>query len=213
MKIYEANGNRFLFGKKDVDVVGMCQEYECDGFLKVHSHQMRIFNADGSEASLCVNGLNCFAHYLHDENEEYNVYALVIGNEIYKCEILHKNPFISTVTLKLPSIYRNFVDVGNEHMILFDEDKSQAEQLCKRFDCNISYIRVINRKCIEVVAYERGVGFTMSCGSGNIACGYYCYVNDLCDSKIDILNEGGICSLDIKNDIEIKVMSRFVREI
>lgn len=213
MKLYEASGNRFIIGEDDVDVVQMCKEYECDGYLKIYSHRMQVFNADGSEASLCVNGLNCFAHYLYDAHEEYHIYALVIGNEVYKCEIAQKNPFITTLTLKIPKIYRNFVDTGNEHMILFDSTTEKAEQLCARFDCNVSYVHVINRKCIEVKTYERGVGFTLSCGSGNVASAYYCYVNDFCDAQIDVLNEGGICSINIKKDIDIKVMSQFVREI
>lgn len=213
MKIYEANGNRFILGSEEIDVVKMCEEYRCDGYLKMFSHRMSIFNADGSEALLCVNGLHCFAHYLYDENEKYDVFALVVQNEIYKCEIIQKEPFISVVTVKIPVIYRNFVDVGNEHMILLDENMENAAQLCKRFDCNISYVRIISQSCIEVKTYERGVGFTLSCGSGNIASSYYCYVNGLCDAQVNILNEGGICFIEIKDHVEMKAMSRFVQEI
>ncbi len=213
MKIYEANGNRFILGSEEIDVVQMCEKYACDGYLKIFSHRMSIYNADGSEALLCVNGLHCFAHYLYDESEKYDVFALVVQNEIYKCEILQKEPFISVVTVKIPIIYRNFVDIGNEHMILLDEDMENTAQLCKRFDCNISYVRILSQSCIEVRTYERGVGFTLSCGSGNIASSYYCYVNGLCDSQVNILNEGGVCFVDMSDEIEMKVMSRFVQEI
>ncbi len=213
MKIYEANGNRFILGEEKIDVIKMCREYECDGYLQLYSHQMKVFNADGSKASLCVNGLHCFAHDLYDKNPDYRVYALLIGSEVYKCEIESLDPFISKLTIKLPKIYRNFVDVGNDHMICFEEDKKNAEIYCQRYMCNINYVKVINRKCIEVITYEKGVGFTKSCGSGNVASSYYCYVNDLTDSCLDILNPGGICSVRIKNDIEIRCASHFVREI
>lgn len=213
MNIYEANGNRFLIGSEEIEVEKMCKEYECDGYLKVHSHRMQVFNADNSEAMLCINGLACFANYLSENKKEYKQMALVIGSEVYACEIVNHQPFICRLRVKKPKIFRNFVNVGNNHLILVDEKKDHAESLCKRFDCNISYVNILNRKCLEVVTYERGVGFTRSCGSGNLASSYYCYVNDLCDNCLDILNIGGISSVEIKTDMVIQIMSRFVREI
>ena len=103
------------------------------------------------------------------------------------------------MSVKIPVIYRNFVDVGNEHMILLDENIENAAQLCKRFDCNISYVRIISQSCIEVKTYERGVGFTLSCGSGNIASSYYCYVNGLCDSQVDVELLGGILNIQYQD--------------
>ena len=213
MKIYEVSGNRFILGSEEIDVEKMCDEYECDGYLKIVSHQMQVFNKDNSPADLCVNGLHCFTQYLYDCDSKYKVYALIIGNEVYKSEIIYVDPYISKVSVRNPKVYRNFVSVGNEHMILLDEDIESAPVLCKRYDCNISYVKIINRKCIEVNTYERGVGFTLSCGSGNIASATYCYLNDLCDDYIDVFNEGGVCSIEIGDEVEITSMSRFVREI
>lgn len=210
MKIYEANGNRFILGEEMVDVKEQCKQYLCDGFLLIHSHQMNVYNADGSQAELCLNGLHCFAHYLYDQHPEYRVYALLIGSEIYKCEILQVDPFISEVELKLPKIYRNFVDTGNEHYILFENDLSQAELLSKRYDCNVSYVKIINRKYIEVKTYERGVGFTKSCGSGNVASCYYCKFNGLCDDFVEVLNPGGVSSIQMKEKILVRTPSHQV---
>ena len=84
MKIYEVNGNRFILGEEEIDVVNMCKEHHCDGYLQVCSHQMKVMNADGTHASLCMNGLHCFTHYLYDMNEKYDVFALVIENIVYK---------------------------------------------------------------------------------------------------------------------------------
>lgn len=212
MKIYEANGNRFLIGREMIDVKKYCKETKCDGFLMIHSHSMRIFNADASEASLCVNGLHCFTHFLFDENKEYILYALLIGNEVYKCEIIQKEPFISTVEIKKPKIFRNFVDVGNEHMILLNEEDNDASRLSKRYDCNINYVNIINRKYIEVKTYEKGVGFTKSCGSGNVASSYYCLNNDLIDNYIHVFNEGGVCEIKMDENVMIQTTSRYVRD-
>lgn len=212
MKIYEANGNRFLIDRKMIDVKKCCKETKSDGFLFIHSHSMIIFNADGSKASLCVNGLHCFTHFLFDENKEYTLYALLIGNEIYKCEIVQKEPFISTVEIKKPKIFRNFVDVGNEHMILLNEQIDDASRLSKRYACNVNYVKIINQQYIEVKTYEKGVGFTKSCGSGNIASSYYCLSNDLVDDCIQVLNEGGVCEIKMHENILIQTPSQYVGE-
>ena len=209
MKIYNANRNRFLIGEEDIDVVRMCDKHKCDGYLKVYSHQMKVMNADGSTASLCVNGLHCFTHYLYDTNPEYKIYALVIDNEVYKSEILNTNPFISRITIKRPRINRNFVDVGNQHLILIDQDNKEANNLCERFNCNINYVHIRDRKCIEVTTYERGVGYTQSCGSGNIASFSYAFENDLCDNQVIVVNKGGISSIQMKDQIEMTTMSNY----
>ena len=209
MKIYNANGNRFLIGEEDIDVIQMCKEYDCDGYLKVVSHQMKIINADGSEASLCVNGLHCFTHYLYDMNHEYKVYALVIDNIVYKSEILNIKPFISKVTMNRPKIKRNFVDVGNLHLILINQDMVEDSNISKRYNCNVNHIHIKDRTCIEVTTYERGVGFTKSCGSGNIASSVYCNELDLCDNQIVVLNKGGISYVTIKDKIEIITISNY----
>lgn len=209
MKIYNSNGNRFLIGEKEIDVVKNCEKYQCDGYLKVYSHQMEVINADGSKANLCVNGLHCFTHYLYDLNPEYKIYALVIDNVVYKSEILNTNPFVSRITIRKPRINRNFVDVGNQHLVLIDQDVDEASHLCERFNCNINYVHVRNRKCIEVITYERGVGFTKSCGSGNIASFAYANENDLCDNEIIAVNQGGVCFLKMKNQIEMTAMSSY----
>lgn len=213
MKIYNTNGNRFLMGYKDIDVKKYCDEYDCDGYLKVNSHQIEVFNKDNTKANLCVNGLHCFTKFLYDINLDYKLYALVINQEIYMSEIISIDPFISKIRIKLPKIFRNFVDVGNQHMIILDNDTSEAEHYSKRYDCNVDYVNIIDRNTMKVDTYERGVGFTLSCGSGNVASAAYCYENDLCDSSIKVINKGGSCDILIEKNIEITSMSVFEREL
>ncbi len=213
MKIYNTNGNRFLMGYDDIDVKKLCNEYECDGYLKIKSHQIEVYNKDNTKANLCVNGLHCFTKFLYDIDLEYKLYALVINQEIYMSEIVSKEPFISKIRIKHPKIFRNFVDVGNQHMIILDDDMSEAENYSKRYDSNIDYVNIIDRNCIEVITYERGVGFTSSCGSGNVASAAYCYNNDLCDKSIKVINKGGTSDILIGKNIEITSNTIFERAI
>ena len=213
MKIYNTNGNRFVMGYDDIDVVKYCDEYDCDGYLKINGHEMEIINRDNSKANLCVNGLHCFTKFLYDIELDSKEYDLKVNNIIYPSKILNVDPFISKVRINPPKIYKNFVDIGNQHMIIIDDDMSEAEYLCKRYDCNINYVKIIDRNHIEVVTYERGVGYTLSCGSGNTSSAYYCYENGLCDKNIKITNRGGGCEIYIDKYIEITSISHFEREL
>jgi diaminopimelate epimerase len=67
---------------------GLCERrfsVGADGLLLVHSStvadvKMRIFNADGSEAEMCGNGIRCFAKYCYENGivpkREFNVETL-----------------------------------------------------------------------------------------------------------------------------------------
>lgn len=213
MKIYSVSGNRFMMGSEDIDVVSLCNKYECDGYLKINSHQISLFNKDNTNANLCVNGLHCFTQYLYELNQNYKIYALVMNHEVYKSEIINEYPFISKLTIKYPKIYRNFVNVGNNHMVIFENNYDKSKIYCARYDCNINYVKIINRKCIEVKTYERGVGFTLSCGSGNVSSAVYCYENDLCDYEVEVINDGGNCFISMGNTIEISSISKYEKEV
>ncbi|MDI3547597.1 MAG: diaminopimelate epimerase [Halanaerobiales bacterium] len=47
---------------------------------KENDFRMRIFNADGSEAEMCGNGIRCFSHYLREKN--------LTGKDILRVETL-----------------------------------------------------------------------------------------------------------------------------
>lgn len=215
MKIYEGCGNRFIIDEEMIPLEKIAEK-ECDGFLLFNRKEMKvtIINRDQTIATLCVNGLRCIRHYLFDQGVEDKEIVLSIEQVPYSIVLVRKNPFICTVILKIPTIYRNFVDVGNTHFICLSKDMSEAKKISQRYDCNVNYVCVKNANQICLKTYERGVGFTQSCGSGACASAFYCMENQICNPIIEVIQSGGILIVEReKNRIKVTGKSEAKHEL
>jgi diaminopimelate epimerase len=99
------------------------------------------------------------------------------------------------------------VSIGNPHCdIFFDRFPARIEwhQLGYEIEfhpffpkrINIEFIRVLNRKEIEVLFWERGVGETLSSGSGSCAAAVASILKNLTDRKVNVKTSMG--SLDVE---------------
>lgn len=210
MKIYEANGNRFIVLKENECI----EDIQVDGYILYQSNHdlFKLLNKDGTPAVFSGNGIHCYYHYLYD-----NKY--VDKNHIFKCEdkdikikLLSSHPFISQLEIDIPYMNQNYVDIGNHHYIFLDQSIDKASIYCELYDANISFISEISSKQLKVKTYEKGVGWTKSCGSGSIASSYYCFMNGLCESEVDVINEGGVQSIKISDHISHTVESKRVHQ-
>lgn len=95
------------------------------------------------------------------------------------------------------------VSIGNPHCgIFFDRFPARIEwqQLGYEIEfhpffpnrINIEFIRVLNRKEIEVLFWERGVGETLSSGSGACAAAVASILKDLTERKVDVKTTMGV---------------------
>lgn len=108
--------------------------------------QMRIFNADGSEAESCGNGLRCAAYYHHGLNKsgESHFSINLPLSEVVEANVTHTLPNQADVRLTLPSAGRyvseetvdldeislkyHRIDVGNPHAVIFLEENDVLEE-------------------------------------------------------------------------------------
>ena len=104
--------------------------------------KMRIFNADGSEAKMCGNGIRCVGKYVYDKGYTdktrltvetlSGVRALelsVSGGKVRSVSVDMGTAVVGetrTLTVDSEAVVCTPVSVGNPHAVLFTEDISSA---------------------------------------------------------------------------------------
>ncbi len=170
---------------------------------------MRIFNADGSEAEMCGNGIRCVARFLAENGEgdarRIHTIAGIIGTRV----IARDPEYLISVDMPPPKIERRavpiqnavFVNLGNPHIVIFassldDVDLAAAAHrlaTIRSFSDGVNLhvaVRESEHK-LAVRHYERGVGETASCGTGAIACAGAAIMLEMATSPIDVHVPGG----------------------
>lgn len=106
------------------------------------------------------------------------------------------------------------ISVGNPHLILFlkksipQKIKQKIGEKLEKFSLfknriNVSFAKIINELEIELEVFERGVGFTLACGSGASATAFSAYKLKSMGSKIRVKQPGGDLEITIKSDDSI----------
>lgn len=93
------------------------------------------------------------------------------------------------------------VSMGNPHAVVFVEDVKGLEiekigpwfENHKRFPrrVNTEFVRVLDRKTVEMRVWERGAGETMACGTGACAVTVACILNGLTENQVTVKLLGG----------------------
>jgi diaminopimelate epimerase len=151
--------------------------------------RMRTINTDGSEAEMCGNGIRCAARWLDEagagERLAFETAAGTIHTEViarapeYRVRVAMGTPRIASFAVPGFSD-ASFVDLGNPHVVAFCEDPRamDLEALAERLQgdprlpdgANVHVVAVENSGVLRVRHWERGVGLTMACGTGAVAC-------------------------------------------
>jgi len=173
--------------------------------------RMRLFNADGSEAKMCGNGIRCVGKYVYDKGYTRKT-ALTIETLSGLREIfLHIGPdgkvesvsvemgkavVSEAVTLdlggRIGKVTMNPVSTGNPHaVVLIDPGKPiPVRTWGPRIEkhpyfgdgVNVEFVRVIDRHTLRMRVWERGSGLTMACGTGSCASAAAAVQAGLCDA-------------------------------
>ena len=153
--------------------------------------RMRIFNADGSEAEMCGNGIRCLANYMNAINPKNNILTLETMHQLMRAEVKDSVVKISIPTPKDPICFQEvlldkpisvyLLDSGVPHAVIFvdelkDEDliliapKIRFHSLFQPEGVNVSFAKSVDEKTLKIRTYERGVeGETLACGTAAIA--------------------------------------------
>ncbi len=178
--------------------------------------RMRIFNADGSEAEMCGNGVRCVARYL-DELGAGSEFAIDTLAGRIAARVVSREPFAACVDVgpvtfpraadeesfdALGSTWRFYdVSLGNPHAVVFVPDVAAIDlaalgasaQRLARFPggTNVHVVQIENATTLRVRHFERGVGLTQACGTGAVACAAAAIVTRGLTSPVTVLVPGG----------------------
>lgn len=190
--------------------------------------KMRIFNADGSEAKMCGNGIRCVGKYVYDKgytDKNFLSIETLSGIKYLTLQIMGgrvKNvtvdmgkaktgePVALTVDDAIISLIP--VSVGNPHAVIFTEDINTAPlttlgpKIEKHKDfpdgVNVEFVEVMSADRLRMRVWERGSGVTMACGTGACASVMAAIFAGHChyDESVSVVLDGGVLKIKIADD-------------
>jgi diaminopimelate epimerase len=161
-----------------------------DGWMLVKHDAIRLFNADGSEPELSGNGTRCAAAMLVDAGIARTEVHLNTGAGLKTLSLIERHGYRflfemdmgqpkwdpDQVRYRLESHEVTIVNVGNPQCVLFaDAIPSDWEQTGAIIEAhpffhkrtNVSFVHVVDEHTLDVRFFERGVGPTLSSGTGS----------------------------------------------
>jgi diaminopimelate epimerase len=200
---------------------------------------MRIFNADGSEAQMCGNGIRCVAKYLYEcgiKKSDRLTIETAAGIKTIELTTVNGNVTQVKVEMGTPGLLRNdipmlgeneqvidvpiqvndtvlnitCVSMGNPHCITFvdDVDSVDLSVTGKAIEnhelfperINAHFVQQISADKIKMRTWERGSGETLACGTGAVATGVACVLNNLTERVISTQLPGGELTVEWTDD-------------
>lgn len=210
--------------------------------------EMEMYNADGSRAEMCGNGIRCVAKYVYDKGltDKTDISIISCGNIKY-LELFLKNGKVDTVKVnmgtpelnadKIPVIadgknkpvvdeaiivkgkeYKmTCVSMGNPHAVVFmdDVENLEIEQIGPYFEkherfpkrINTEFVKVLDRKHVQMRVWERGTGETLACGTGCCATVVSCVLNGLTDEIVSVKTLGGEIKIEWDREANLVYMT------
>lgn len=237
------NDYLYVYGQVPENVAGLCRRLSdrhfgagSDGMIFITpsdtaDFSMRIFNADGSEAEMCGNGIRCVGKYvyergltsktrlaiqtpagireliLHPGKAGIESVSVLMGHASVSAPVTlqtEKGPFLC-----LP------VSVGNPHAVIFTDDVNAVDlpdvgpviEHSKLFPhgVNVEFAEPVGLQTLRVRVWERGSGVTMACGTGACACAAAAFTAGICraDEPVHVLLDGGELQIRIDSDLSV----------
>ena len=194
----------------------------------VADFKMRIFNADGSEAKMCGNGIRCVGKYVHDKGYTDKTELTIETLSGIKTLQLHlTDGKVSSVTVDMGTvtvasertvdadgerITLTPVDVGNPHAVIFVDDAEAAPlttlgPVIERHAAfpggvNVEFVQVLRRNELRMRVWERGSGVTLACGTGACASAAAAVERGVCGcgEEIKVHLDGGTLRITVGPD-------------
>jgi len=187
----------------------------------------RLINADGSEAEISGNGTRCVAAEICSQTEESEV-VVRTGAGLKTCRLIaNRNPtFEFEIDMGSATVGEQLaietmwvravgtrVSMGNPHFVIFVENFQEGWQKQAALiqtqphflrGTNVEYVVVCGPNEIEIRLFERGVGETMSSGTGSCASAVAAIASQRVTSPVTVKAPGGTQTVRWENQVYLQ---------
>ncbi|HNP53593.1 MAG TPA: diaminopimelate epimerase [Ferruginibacter sp.] len=176
-----------------------------------YDFEMKYYNADGNEGSMCGNGGRCIVKFAMDAGLHQYTYRFLATDGEHEAE-LDNNQHIR---LKMKDVSEvedhhsySVLNTGSPHFVKFADDVANIDVVETGRDIrnskpfvkdgiNVNFVETISEDRIFVRTYERGVeDETLSCGTGVTAAALLSAHNALGFNRVDVETPGGKLSVE-----------------
>ncbi|MGD9605365.1 MAG: diaminopimelate epimerase [Bacilli bacterium] len=241
---YHGLGNDFIvieegpynYARLAIDLCDRHIGVGADGLIVVAKNPlvMLFYNMDGTEGTMCGNGLRCFGQYCIDNqivagpeifvrtkagmrSLQYlgnNLWRSGLGKPSFDPKIMNiatnENEFLNEPLL---GVRVSAVFTGTTHAVVFvlNIDSIQVNELGEKIathplfreQTNVDFVQVVDRSNFIVRTYERGVGWTLACGTGAAASFIVGHKKDYCGDEVSVHFALGHLLVQINKEDEI----------
>jgi len=178
-----------------------------------YDFEMKYYNADGNESSMCGNGGRCLVRFASHRGISKNVYSFVAIDGDHIAEIDNDN----WIRLKMKDVNKvehhvshYILNTGSPHFVKFAPRVANIDVYETGHDIryspafakegiNVNFVEVLSQDTIFVRTYERGVeDETLSCGTGVTASALVAAHNDNGFNRVEVKTPGGHLSVEFE---------------
>ena len=177
-----------------------------------YDFEMKYYNADGNESSMCGNGGRCLVKFAYNLGIHRSVYKFLAIDGEHEAEI----DTDETVSLKMKDVEGvkkfkgdHLLDTGSPHYVKMVNDVMNLDVYKKGYEIryskdfekegvNVNFVEQLGEEDkIIVRTYERGVeDETFSCGTGVTAAALICYHNENGFNEVEVKTLGGALNVE-----------------
>lgn len=176
-----------------------------------HDFEMKYYNADGHESSMCGNGGRCLVKFAEHKGIHRTIYKFVAIDGDHEAEIESDGE----VSLKMADVSQvadhgtySILNTGSPHFVKFAVDIMNVDvvetgreiRYSKEFakeGINVNFVEKQGEDSIYVRTYERGVeDETLSCGTGVTASALVNAHNEFGFNTVEVMTPGGKLSVE-----------------
>jgi diaminopimelate epimerase len=191
-----------------------------------YDFEMKYFNADGKEGSMCGNGGRCAVQFANDLGLFSDSTQFMAVDGLHEAQIIDSEVRLGMISVigssKVEDGY--FLNTGSPHFVKFVDDVESldvknlgksirySDYWVQRGGVNVNFVQILDSDKLFVRTYERGVeDETYSCGTGVTAAAIISNSVNQLKSPVKIKTLGGELKVSFEKENNEKYINIFLQ--